>query len=241
MRGAAAENKSERTRATILRAALGLFRKKGFERTTMRDVARAAKVAVGAAYYYFPSKDALVLAYYADVQRACTDRANRDFAEAQDPRERLRAAIRGKLDILTRDRRLLSALFRTMFDPNNVLSVFAAASRDVREESIATFARALETSPSVAALAETDRRVLAMSAWSLHMGVLLYFLHDESPGAAKTHELADAAVDLVADLLPASPLLAASLGARLSSVLDAAGLLDARAQRGDGQPADHCP
>ncbi|MCA9589758.1 MAG: TetR family transcriptional regulator [Myxococcales bacterium] len=219
------DKKSERTRAAILRAALGLFRRKGFDRTTMRDVARAAEVAVGAAYYYFPSKDALVLAYYAEVQRACTERADRDFAATDDPRERLRAAIRGKLEILARDRRLLSALFRTMFDPNNALSVFGEASRGVREESIATFARALETSDAVRALSESDRRVLALSTWSLHMGILLYFLHDASAGAAKTHALADAAVDLVADLLPASPLLAASMGARLSSVLDAAGLL----------------
>lgn len=199
----------------------------------MRDVARAAEVASGAAYYYFPSKDALVLAYYGEVQAACSARARGDFVETDDPRERLRAAIRGKLEILAKDRRLLSALFRTMFDPASGLSVFGDASRDVREESIATFAAALATSPAVSALSPGEARTVALAAWSLHMGVLLYFLHDTSEGASRTHALADAAVDLFSDMLPTAPLLAATLGDRVVSVLGAAGLLgDAGPPRG---------
>ncbi len=59
----------ENTEALILQAALELFRERGFEVTTMRNIAQAAKVATGAAYYYFPSKEAIVLAYYDQVQR----------------------------------------------------------------------------------------------------------------------------------------------------------------------------
>jgi AcrR family transcriptional regulator len=58
----------ENTRELILRTALELFRRYGFEVTTMRDIACAAKVATGAAYYYFPSKEAIVSAYYDQVQ-----------------------------------------------------------------------------------------------------------------------------------------------------------------------------
>ena len=44
-------NKSagEKTKAMILQTALELFRKRGFAVTTMRDIARSAKVATGAA------------------------------------------------------------------------------------------------------------------------------------------------------------------------------------------------
>jgi len=45
--------KSELTRARILDAAIGLFRSRGFEATTMREIAAEAGVAIGAAYYYF--------------------------------------------------------------------------------------------------------------------------------------------------------------------------------------------
>ena len=41
----------------IVDAALQLFRDRGFDQTTMRDIAAEADVATGAAYYYFRSKE----------------------------------------------------------------------------------------------------------------------------------------------------------------------------------------
>ena len=63
-----APSKSEATRARILEAALALFRKRGFAETTMRDIAQAAGLAQGAAYYYFDSKEVILFAYYARNQ-----------------------------------------------------------------------------------------------------------------------------------------------------------------------------
>jgi AcrR family transcriptional regulator len=56
------EEKKERSRAAILKAAGRLFTKRGFSRTSMADVARNARVAVGTVYNYFPSKAEVVLA-----------------------------------------------------------------------------------------------------------------------------------------------------------------------------------
>ena len=56
--------KSEETRARILEAALAVFRERGFSNATMREIAAQAQVASGAAYYYFDSKDAIVMAFY---------------------------------------------------------------------------------------------------------------------------------------------------------------------------------
>ena len=56
--------KSDETRARILNAALDLFRRKGFDRATMREIATEAQVAPGAAYYYFESKESIVMAFY---------------------------------------------------------------------------------------------------------------------------------------------------------------------------------
>ena len=56
--------KSDETRQRILSAALKLFHDRGFEAATMRDIAEEAAVATGAAYYYFPSKDAIVMEFY---------------------------------------------------------------------------------------------------------------------------------------------------------------------------------
>jgi AcrR family transcriptional regulator len=49
-------------RNQILDAAHAVFTERGFARTSMDDVARAASLSIGAVYRYFPGKDDLILA-----------------------------------------------------------------------------------------------------------------------------------------------------------------------------------
>src|SRR3954447_22936422 len=88
---------SEETRRQILETALTLFRERGFEETTMRDVAARAGLSLGSAYYYFKSKEALVGAYYDYIQDEHRIRARAAFATARDLRQRLRAALHTKI------------------------------------------------------------------------------------------------------------------------------------------------
>src|SRR5690348_1319578 len=62
------EKKRDATRRHLVERALALFQERGVEGTTMRDIAKAAGMSLGAAYYYFPSKEALVFAFYEDNQ-----------------------------------------------------------------------------------------------------------------------------------------------------------------------------
>jgi AcrR family transcriptional regulator len=63
--GPRAERKSL-TRAAILAAARARFVERGFEATTIRDVAMAAGVAVGTIHAHFPDKTALLFACFLD-------------------------------------------------------------------------------------------------------------------------------------------------------------------------------
>src|SRR5919198_906814 len=87
---------SEATRRHILETALALFRERGFEETTIRDIARRAGLSLGAAYYYFNSKEAIVGAYYDYVQREHQARARQAFARGSALRDKLRAAFHTK-------------------------------------------------------------------------------------------------------------------------------------------------
>src|SRR5215813_7400355 len=113
---------SEETRRQILDTALTLFRERGFEETTIRDIARHAGLSLGAAYYYFKSKEAIVGAYYDYVQHEHQARARAAFDRHVKLRERLAAAFHTKIDIVHDDRRLLRALFRYGGDPHHALS-----------------------------------------------------------------------------------------------------------------------
>jgi AcrR family transcriptional regulator len=216
--------KSEKTRAKILDTALARFRKQGFEGTTMRDVAKVAGVALGAAYYYFPSKDALVMAYYERIQDDHLARARVAFAEQKTFRERLRAALHIKLDLIVKDRKLLGAVFRTVGDPDHPLSTFGPATAPIRKASIAVFDEAIGTEPL-----PPDLRKLAPTAlWMLHLGVLLFFIHDRSRGQVRTRALVDGLADIVGDALgllalPGLGPVRAQIGALLALVRDAGG------------------
>ncbi len=55
----------EEKRERILKAAIALFAARGFENTSVADIANEADVAKGTVYLYFPSKDALIDQAYA--------------------------------------------------------------------------------------------------------------------------------------------------------------------------------
>jgi len=57
------EQQSLQTRQALLASSLELFVRKGFAGTTVRDIAKAARVSPGLMFHYFPSKDALLQAH----------------------------------------------------------------------------------------------------------------------------------------------------------------------------------
>jgi AcrR family transcriptional regulator len=193
-----ARGKSQETRASILSHAIRRFREKGFDATTMRDVAEAADMALGAAYYYFPSKEAIVQAYYDEVQAEHATRVASALAERKlNLEDRLRITFNTKFDILAHDRKLLGALFRYSADPNHPLSVFGPTSGPIREASMNVFAAAVADEK----LPDDIRTVLPVALWATHMGILLYFIYDQSADQVRTRKLIDGVTRLIVRVL----------------------------------------
>ncbi len=187
----------------ILDAALELFRERGFAEATMREVAARAGVATGLAYYYFKSKDAIVLAFY---QRAQEELATELEAAQTDRRlaARLRALVEAKFRYFKPNRRFLGALMGHAADPQNPLSPFGEPSRGTREFDLAHFQRALD---------ETNTRLpadlaphVAKILWFYQMGLLLFWIYDRSPHQRRSHQLLEKSVDIVVMLIKFSNL-----------------------------------
>jgi AcrR family transcriptional regulator len=214
--------KGAATRAHVLAIALDLFREKGFDEATMRDIAASAGLSLGAAYHYFPSKEAIILAYYADVQERHAELARSALARTTDLRDRLAAVVHTKLDVLAGDRRLMGALLRYTGNPTHPLSFLGAATRPLQLASMRVFDEALAETTMPVEL----RRIAPTALWALHMGLLLYFLYDDSPNQTRTRRLVDGAMELVVRLFTVMRLpFFKPIRGRLTSLLDDAGLV----------------
>jgi AcrR family transcriptional regulator len=183
------------TRVRIREAALALFQEKGFDGATMRDVARHADVATGAAYYYFPSKEALVLEFYSRLQGEMEEKLPAVLAEPRDLGERLRAVLDLKFRLLKPNRLFFGALVRAGLDPENPVSPFSAETAELRDRSIAIFRRALEGSDVKipADLLPHLPRLL----WLYYMGLILFWLFDRSEGQKRTSRLIVRSLDAI--------------------------------------------
>lgn len=97
------EERSERSRAQILRAALRLFSTVGYHGTSMRDIAQAARASTGNVYHQFPDKESLfreLLQQYWDAIASPDHPLNRALAEGAFPAdlEKLARAARESVE-----------------------------------------------------------------------------------------------------------------------------------------------
>ncbi len=136
------KKKSEETRERILEAALRVFGERGFENATMREIAKEAEVAVGAAYYYFESKDAIVMAFYERSQEEMRPRIEALLHKSRTLETRLRAIISTKFECFGPNRKLLGAL-SAHANPEHPLSPFSQETAAIREQDLSFFERAV--------------------------------------------------------------------------------------------------
>ena len=179
--------KGEETRTRILNAALNSFRSRGFDAATMREIAEEAGVATGAAYYYFPSKEAIVLDFY---RRSCDEmqsKLDEALQESSGLENRLHAVIRVKLIQFAPNRGVLRALLKNGADPKHPLSPFSSETKEIREIDIAWFRRIL-TGCGVRIPKDLAPQLPGM-LWFFQMGVIFYWVIDESPNQERTQRL----------------------------------------------------
>lgn len=218
-----AATKGETTRQQILETALRLFRERGFDEATMRDIAKEAGVSLGNAYYYFPSKEAIVLAYYDSVQAEHARLVHEAFPDQKDFKTRLLTALHTKIDILKDDRPLLGALFRYTGQPDHPLSFLGSTARSLQKQCSDLFAEAI----SVEKIPEDLRTLAPTLLWAMHMGILLYFLYDKSAQQQRTRKLINGSVEFVMMfLMLARNPLARPVRRRVINLLSDAGLVE---------------
>lgn len=195
---------SESTRELIVETALRLFRERGFDATTMRAIAAEAGVSVGNAYYYFASKDELVQAYYDRAQIAHEEACRDLLATERSFAARLTGVLREWVRVSEPYHEFAVKFFKHAAEPTNPLSPFSSQSTPAREASIAIYRQVVEGSRD--RMDAELREELPELLWLMSMGIVLYWVHDTSPGCARTYRLIEVTVPLVDRLVGLSHL-----------------------------------
>ncbi|MFZ0806754.1 MAG: TetR/AcrR family transcriptional regulator, partial [Candidatus Sulfotelmatobacter sp.] len=96
------------SRQEILRTAARLFQQRGYDATSMNDVAGALKLSKGGLYHHFQSKDEILFEIMNHAMEITEERVLAPVRGIADPQERLRALIRLHMEVVLspRDREI---------------------------------------------------------------------------------------------------------------------------------------
>jgi AcrR family transcriptional regulator len=179
-------------RQLIIKTAGRLFRKKGYEGTTVRDLAKAVDMQSGSLFFHFSSKEQILLAVLEDGLERAVAILDRSLVNAHTPRQKLAAIFHGHLKaILQEERDAFTVVVRdwhTLSPPSRDKVI---ALRDKYENHIGCVLNEV----AEAGLIPKDTRLLRL----LLLGALNWTVQWYRPdGDLTVNELADGFLSLVA-------------------------------------------
>lgn len=183
-----ANRKQQRSarREAILAAARQVFADRGFDGTTIADVARVAGVAAGTVYLYFPSKADLFAALHARLFEVINLALREARVGAGDMRVATRIRIRAVFEACTEQSDLLRLVFLN-FDPR---SDIARKMRRDDGDRTRPLAELLRAGMNVGTVREGDELLLArLITATVSVGVYQCFVQGDGARAAEYEEL----------------------------------------------------
>lgn len=140
----------------LLDEAARLFRTRGFEGTSMRDIAKAVGMLPGSLYCHFTTKEALLVAVYIKGVEQISGAVQSAVDKQKDPWDRLEAACIAHLEAILHDDDYAQVVVRVR--PADV-AVVNQSLADLRNQYEALFGGLIAELPLSRA---TDRRVLRL-------------------------------------------------------------------------------
>lgn len=172
-----------------------LFRAGGYDRTTMRAIADEAGVSIGNAYYYFSSKEHLIQAFYDRMARDVAEEAAVVLDRETEFAERLRGVLQTWVTVAEPYHEFAGKFFKNAAEPQSPLSPFSPESQQARDDAIQMFRKVMDGSSIK--LNPALRTAMPELLWLLHMGVVLFWVYDDSEDQRRTRTLIDKAAPLV--------------------------------------------
>ncbi len=190
--------KSEITKKKLFNIATAMISEKGFEGITMRLLASEAGMTPGAAYYYFESKESFVYEYYKQSHDKHIEELGNFLNEEKSFEKRLHKVVTSKIEGALPYKKMATALYRIAANPLSPLSPFSDESKKLRLKSLKIFEDVVNGSDDKFSADLKD--LLPKYLWLYQMGVILYWIYDQSKKSKKTFKLINKTVPLINSL-----------------------------------------
>lgn len=180
--------KAQETRQRIFDTAVKLFMEKGYEATTMREIAAEAECSLGLAYRYFESKEVVVIQLYRQLASNTKDRI---AALPEAPiAERFYQIMTEVMQAITPFRPVWQGIFGGALNPNSPYGVLGERTADIRREMKDVFMQ-LVTEASDAPKKPEQVAAMGMLLYVAYLMTLLFWISDRSPAYKTTYQLLD--------------------------------------------------
>jgi AcrR family transcriptional regulator len=172
------ERRKARTRAAILDAASRLFHERGYEETSIQQVAERADTGVGTLYGYFASKEDILRAVLDDQRDEAVARYHSSINPDMPALDRMARALSTLASYITENRGILLAAFhigrREAFGEDEPLEWLVASYKAIIAEGIA--------SGSLASVPVDATARSLVSTWLMALlGIGIWKGHENSP------------------------------------------------------------
>lgn len=180
--------KSAETYERVVSAAMRIFKEKGFQSTTMRDIAREGKLSLGSLYYYFQTKEELVLLFYERLNQEVEERFRKQYLDSGHVSTQVDTFLKIKLEMLAPYRELVTVILKEAVDPESKLSPLSNATTSVRSSVLRLFEEMIVLNKG---LQNPDIQQEAKTLWLVHLLIMVYWLHDKSIDYNATNKVLD--------------------------------------------------
>ncbi len=190
----------DKTRKRLLAAAVEVVTAKGFRLATMREIAKTAGVGSATIYNYFPTKEHILFGYCEEKQAEVARLLESipDFHQ-YSLREQLQTLAETEIEVVLAEREFVAEIYDLAFYSPMTSHRQLAETRHRFQSMVDEL---LDAAIEVEEIPEQPFRELMLNlAWDYYLGILGYWLRDDSRDFTRTTRLIDQSLEIVTIVL----------------------------------------
>jgi len=184
-------SKSERTRLRIMASAAKVFNEKGFDKTSIQDIADDAGIAKGTIYYYVDKKEDLILSLVRFAKARLFAKVEKSIGRAPTASEKIEVVVRNHLKIIKTVGPVIPFFAQNMVSSDSRVRDTMAR---FRQEYLSLLESIIEEGIKSGEFRQVNPRRAAVAIISLVIGQVLQF--KLFTGKINAKEIADNTIDM---------------------------------------------